>query len=99
MEKNFIKVILCTSLLFISWKNVDTNWIAEKQKGYTLSYPSTDKKNIKEYKKLIENGITTVNTFFSSSFKKEFTIFIHPSRHSIDSVWQKDWNMPDFKSE
>jgi hypothetical protein len=99
MEKNFIRVILFTSLLFISWKNVDNNWITEKQKGYTLFYTPIDKGNIKEYKKLIENGITTVNTFFHSSYKKEFDIFIHPSRQSIDSVWQKDWKMPDFKSE
>ena len=47
----------------------------------------------------IEDGQASVKTFFNSSYKKQFDIYIHPNRHSLDSTWKKDWNMPDFKSE
>lgn len=86
-------------LIFISWKLSDNNWITETHNGYILYYKTIDKKNIKEYDRLVENGILSVKIFFNSSFSKEFDIFIHPGRKSLDSTWQKNWNMPDFKSE
>lgn len=99
MKTNFYQIILSISLLSICWKDVDKKWIAEKNKGYTLLYTSMDNSNKKEYKKLVENGMKSVKRFFHSSYKNEFNVFIHPNRQSLDSVWQKDWNMPAFKSE
>ncbi|HGJ65336.1 TPA: hypothetical protein ENS27_08110 [bacterium] len=98
-NKYLILLAACTSLLFVNGATINNNWIIEQQKGYTLLYTSIDKKNVNEYKKLIESGIKSVETFFHSSYNKEFNIFVHPSRQSLDSVWQKDWNMPEFKSE
>lgn len=92
----FISVI---ALLIISWNSPAQNWLTEKHKGYILFYTLTDKKNIKDYKRLVKNGITSVKSFFSSTYNNEFNIFIHPNRYSLDSSWQKDWNMPKFKSE
>jgi hypothetical protein len=94
----FFLFILSSAFLFISWKIFEKNWIAEKQKGYTLMYTSIDKSNKKEYRKFIDNGINSVKTFFHSSYKNAFNVFIHPYRQSLDSAWQKDWNMPTFKS-
>lgn len=91
--------MVCLSQLFINWVTVDNKWITEKQKGYTLLYTSIDKSDGKEYKKLIENGIKSVKTYFHSSYNEEFNVFVHPNRQSLDSVWRKDWNMPEFKSE
>jgi hypothetical protein len=91
--------MLFSALLFVGWKNIDQEWLTEKRKGYTLMYTSGDKKNTKEYRKLIENGMASVQVFFNSNFNKEFAVFIHPNRNSLESAWQKDWNMPDFKSE
>lgn len=87
------------ALLTISWNAPGQNWITEKHKGYILFYTLNDKKNIKNYKRLVENGITFVKSFFNSTYNQEFNIFIHSNRHSLDSSWQKDWNMPAFKSE
>jgi len=95
----FFLFILPLAFLFISWKIFESNWIAEKHKGYTLMYTSIDKSNKKEYRKFIENGINSVKAFFHSSYKNEFSVFIHPDRQSLDSTWRKDWNMPTFKSE
>lgn len=97
--KNSIFLILFSVVLCISWKAFQNNWLTEKQKNYTLFYTSNDVQNKKEYKKLIENGITSVKAFFKSSYNKKFSVYIHPNRNSLDSTWQKDWNMPDFKSE
>jgi len=51
------------------------------------------------YVVLVDNGMHSVKHFFGSPYIKAFNIFIHPNRSSLDSAWQKDWNMPDFKSE
>jgi hypothetical protein len=98
-SRYLILLTIVSVLLFISWITPGEKWLTEKHKGYTLLYSSEDKMNIKEYNKLIKNGITSVKIFFYSSYTKEFNIFIHPGRHSLDSTWQKDWNMPEFKSE
>ena len=99
--KKMLSLILFTSaiLLLTGWKNVGNGWIAEKHKGYTLLYTSIDKGNKKEYNEFIANGMKWVKAFFHSSYPKKFSVFIHPNRQSLDSAWQKDWNMPEFKSE
>ena len=90
--------VLLTAILF-GWTIVEDKWIVEKQNGYSLYYTTLDKQNIVEYKAYFEAGKKTVEEFFQSSFKNDFSIYIHPSRSSLDSAWQKDWNMPDFKSQ
>ena len=92
-------IIVTLSLLFISWKTFQNNWLTERNKGYTLFYTSVDKQNKTEYNKLISKGIISVKNFFNSSYAKEFNVYIHPNRNSLDSTWQKDWNTPTFKSE
>jgi len=92
-------LIVFSILSCIGWKTFQNNWLVEKQKSYTLFYSSNDIQNKKEYKKLIEKGITSVKNFFKSAYSKKFDVYIHPNRNSLDSTWQKDWNMPDFKSE
>lgn len=95
--------IYFSTLLFIfllsARKEKDSYWLKEKHKACNLYYTSSDKKNIKKYYKLVQKGITSVNKFFSSSYDKKIDIYIHPNRKTLDSAWQKDWNMPDFKSE
>ena len=94
-----ILLIAIVCFFFISWKNIDTTWINEKQYGYNLIYTSSDKNNKQEYKKFINNGMTFIEKFFNSGYSKAFAVFIHPNRYSLDSTWQKDWNMPNFKSD
>lgn len=86
-------------LLFVGWKTFDDYWISDKHNGYNLVYTSADIKNSNEYKKLIDNGMNATIKFFGSPYKKGLDVYIHPSRQSLDSTWQKDWKMPDFKSE
>lgn len=99
MRTKYFLTIILTSLLLISWKNLENNWTSEKEKKYTIIYTSTDKSNIKEYKRFINNGIRHVETFFNTSYHEKFNVVIHPNRQSLDSTWQKDWNLPEFKSE
>ncbi|HXD94077.1 MAG TPA: hypothetical protein VNX01_12760, partial [Bacteroidia bacterium] len=87
------------SLVISGFKIVDNTWLTEKSKNYNLLYTSADIKNLKEYKKLMDNGIVSVNNFFGATYNKSFDVIIHPNRHSLDSTWRKDWAMPDFKSE
>lgn len=97
--KQLTILTLLLSCTLSSWKSSDTNWIIENHKSFRLLYKAMDERNKKEYADLVDKGIKRVNTFFSSSYKKGFDVIIHPNRHSLDSTWQKDWNMPSFKSE
>jgi hypothetical protein len=75
------------------------SWLVSKQKGYALYYKSPDKESIHEYAGLIDRAKSQVNGFFNGDFQKEFNVFIHPDRASIDVQLSNDWGMPDFKTE
>ena len=100
MKKQLLlfQTVLLMPLLF-SWTSTRDKWINEKQNGYSLFYTTADKKNIEEYNVYFENGKRTVEEFFQATFDTEFDIYIHPDRISLDSAWQKDWGMPEFKSQ
>lgn len=73
--------------------------MSDKRSSYTIDFTAVDKKNIKDYARFFDNGLQVVNNFFQSKLKPGFHIVVHPNRPSLDSTWQKDWNMPNFKSE
>ncbi len=75
------------------------NWISEKHNGYVLIYTNSDQKNKKEYIELVDNGTKFVKEFFGETFKKEFKVFVQPDRAALDTTWQKDFKMPEFRSE
>lgn len=99
--KKYILLILTILFapIFLSLTIVGNKWIIEKQNGYTIFYTSDDYKSIKDYKNYFGKGKTSVTDFFQSPFHNEFNIYVHPTRESLDSAWQKDWNMPNFKSQ
>lgn len=99
MKQTLFLLGLLVVPIFLSSTIIGDNWLSEKQNGYTVFYDSKDKKNIKEYKIFFEKGKTAVTDFFQNQYQKDFDIYVHPSRVSLDSTWQKDWNMPDFKSQ
>ena len=98
-KQSLLLLIVLIVPIFLSLTIVGDNWISEKQKGYMIYYTSNDNLNIKEYKIYFEKGKKSVTDFFQSSYKNNFNIYIHPTRASLDSSWQKDWNMPNFKSQ
>ncbi len=74
-------------------------WLRQEQKGYTIYYTANDHNNIEDYKIYFDKGKMSVTTFFQSAYPDQFDVYIHPDRISLDSTWQKDWNMPGFKSQ
>jgi len=100
MKQIPVQLLFVFSLVtLINWKAVNNKWIVEKHMGYNILYTVIDNQHKNEYHKMIEKGISSVRSFFGSPYHKTFDIIIHPGRHSLDSSWQKDWNMPNFKSE
>ncbi|MBA4853073.1 hypothetical protein [Emticicia sp. BO119] len=87
---------LCT--ISISW-TIPIEWITENHKNYTLHYTSADLQNKDDYNVILAKGIQSVESFIKSPFKNTFGVYIHPNRQSLDAEWQKDWGVPDFKSE
>lgn len=88
-----------TGLLLLSWKTGADTWMTEKQNTFTLLYKEADKNNIAEYLPYLNTGMKSVSRFFSEEYRHSFDVYIHPERKSMETQWQKDWNMPDFKSE
>jgi hypothetical protein len=95
------KAILLPMVMVVSlsWTTPEIEWIQEKHNGYVLFYTEADDKNKADYVRLLDTGLESVKSFFGDSFKSEFQIYIHPNRQSLDIQWQRDWNMPEFKSE
>ncbi|MBL7912809.1 MAG: hypothetical protein JNJ41_17230 [Bacteroidia bacterium] len=91
----FIAVAIISVFAFKPTKN----WFSEKHTTYTFFYTSADQKNKKEYVGVLDNGVKFVKTFFDEPFKKEFTVYVHPDRRSLDTTWQRDFKMPEFRSE
>ena len=81
--------ILLIFIAIAGWNTLPDNWLSEKYKSYTIFYKKPDEGNRKEYLQFIDNGIKSVNLFFSDSFKEKFDIYVHLNRQSLDSQWQK----------
>src|SRR5690606_1595124 len=90
--------ISIVSLMVMGWIAPVDQWITEKNTGYSVHYTATDREQVNDIKTLTVNGIDSVTSFFNRPFKSEFNVFIHPGRNSLDSTWEKEWNMPVFKS-
>ena len=99
--KATMKLIFFFSLFILLSSRISSpnSWIVEHYNSHDIFYKPNDKANIKEYNIIIEKGIKRVATFFGAPFKDKFDIYIYPNRHLIDSIWQIDWKMPEFKSE
>lgn len=76
-----------------------TGWLHQKQPGFTIYYQSGDRKNVHDYNLMVREGMKKVKAFFSADYKTPFKVYVHPDRQSLDSTWQHNFKMPDFKSE
>lgn len=83
----------------ISFKVITNVWYNKNYKSYTVYYTAADKDNLATYNAFLEKGQSSVKIFFGASYSKTFRVLVHPSRNSLDTTWQKDWGMPQFKSE
>ena len=88
----FVLITLCSGA-------INSGWIKESRQGYDIFYTKGDGKNLIEYDAFFQKGIYEIGNFFERPFKESFRIYIHPTRKSLDSTWQKDWDIPDFESQ
>lgn len=85
--------------IFLCPLPADAKWYSEKHEGYEIFFTETDRENVSDYSAMIDKGMKSIETFFGLPFMKDFRVFVHPHRSSLDSAWQNDWNMPEFRSE
>jgi len=90
----FVYLLFCKSLI----ASVD-DWQKSIHKNFTLYYKPGDSNNVLTFEAYLENGIKTVQEYFNKSYEKKFDVYIFPSRKELDAQWEKDWNIPGFKSE
>jgi hypothetical protein len=96
--KTVLTVVFISSIFFLALKKGD-EWIRESHKGYTIFYKAEQQPEMPVYFRFIEEGKKTVESFFAEAYKAPFAVYIHSNRGSLDTQWQKDWQMPEFKSE
>ncbi|MGE0590776.1 MAG: hypothetical protein AB7O48_19495 [Cyclobacteriaceae bacterium] len=100
MNQKLTTSLLVSSVLLLTSASLpDDHWITEKHSGYDVVYTSADRDQIKDYVRIVDNGMMSVTSFFNAPFSTGFEVYVHPNRSSLDSTWQKEWGMPEFKSE
>jgi len=78
---------------------INTNETVVDMNPYRLHYDSIDKQHSEQIEHWLNQELKNIEEFFNKGFKKEFDVYIFSERDSLDKQWQKDWNMPDFKSQ
>jgi hypothetical protein len=99
---NFISIFLVlfsAAIPFQTFFTTTFQWETEYRKEYQVYYSLEDKIVAHEIVEMTDVGIKIVNDFFQDNFKVKFKLYIHPNRKSLDSTWQSNWQMPNFKSE
>jgi len=95
-------LILCAFVYLLLCQNITASvddWQKAVHENFTLHYRTDDSNNVCTLEAYLENGINTVQKYFHKSYKKKFDVYIFPSRKELDAQWEKDWNVPGFKSE
>jgi len=73
--------------------------LTQQDDFYRLHYQPIDKPQAEKIAIWLDQGQSGVTEFFKTDFKTQFDVHIFPERDSLDAQWQKDWNMPAFKSQ
>ena len=88
------------SRVYVANVSETTKSVKSKEgKPYHLHYNSVDKQQAEQIKHWLTLGQKDLEGFFNKGFKKGFDVYIFSARDSLDKQWQKDWNMPNFKSQ
>jgi len=96
MKKTYLIALAIPLLWSATFGN---GWIKLTREDYTIFYTRKDQKSIVEYDRFFQKGVNEVTDFFKTPFKDPFSIYVHPTRESLDSTWQKDWAVANFKSK
>jgi hypothetical protein len=78
-----------------SYKPVDI----QAKKLYSLHSDFIDSDWEPKIKKWLQQGEEEISQFLKLEFKDSFDVHIFSDRKNLDAQWQKDWNIPNFKSE
>lgn len=93
--KNLYFALLASILLL----SCHTTQAVKKSSGFEVIGLSGNEQLPSEYQPVFDYCKSRVTSFFGKPFPRHFTIYIHPSRQALDACWQKDWKMPEFRSE
>ncbi|MBT8298852.1 MAG: hypothetical protein KJO52_11005 [Maribacter sp.] len=72
---------------------------ANPEWNYELHYDAIDQEQATQIVNWLDQGHAAILQFFDSDFKQNFDVYLFSERDSLDKQWQKDWNMPGFKSQ
>jgi hypothetical protein len=97
--KSWILSLLPFLFISVAWMPVSDSWLVSEREGYKLYYKSPDAESIQGYAGQLDQAKKQVMAFFNSDFQKEFNVYVHPDRASLDLQLSNDWGMPDFKTE
>lgn len=80
-------------------KKDTTIWNDIKFDKYIIHYTDFDAGIFMLIKTDIDNGISSLETYFGKPFLKSFDVYVYPERKAMDKAWQKAFGIPGFKSE
>ena len=99
--KQLLLLGILISIFSCQQKTVPKSGLAESSKIeiYKINYQEQDKVYAKQIEAWLNTGQQQIEDFFNHPFKNPFTVNLFTNRDSLDKQWQKDWNMPTFKSQ
>ncbi len=80
-------------------ETTEVNKSNSEEQSFHIRFDSIDSQQAVEIDNWLEEGIEDISAFFKKGFEKDFDVYIFSERDSLDKQWQKDWNMPGFKSQ
>ena len=66
---------------------------------YKVHYDPVDSEEARRIDSWLKEGHENIIDFFRLDYKQPFDVYLFSDRDSLDKQWQKDWNMPAFKSQ
>ena len=77
----------------------DATVVTLSNSKYQLHHYPVDGAQSVQINDWLQKGYGEIESFFNLPFTQSFDVTLFSHRDSLDKQWQKDWGMPDFKSQ
>jgi hypothetical protein len=97
--KNIFSSLILLFVVTFNYVEAQTNNKSKALNSYELHYDLIDNQEASRITLWLNQGQQNIIQFFGTDFKRNFNVYLFSNRDSLDKQWQKDWNMPGFKSQ
>lgn len=97
--KRILSTLLLLPIFVANYTTAQNTITSNGSDPYKIYYDPNDSIDAKRINRWLEEGRQEVISFFGKDYPRYFEVHLFSDRDSLDKQWQKDWNMPEFKSQ